>query len=92
MKETELQRRVADQLIVLHVELGRLADARLAGSIRDDAAPYVASLHSWSTSRPTLPEASAVLLAVDRLVARLESARYSERVTWSRLEMPSATL
>lgn len=92
MKETELQRRVADQLIVLHVELGRLNDSRLARAIRDDAAPYFASLHSWCTSRPTIPEASAVLVAVDRLVARLEGARYSERDKRSRVDAPSATL
>jgi hypothetical protein len=90
MDQVELHRSVADRLILLHVWLGRLADARLAEAIRDDAAPHIESLRSWSTARPSVGEASAVLAAVDELVARLVRARRSERGSTARRRGPRA--
>jgi len=74
MDDVDLERHVADTMIGLYVEVGRLANAAVAASIRAQAEPYAASLRTWRTARPTMREVLLVLVAVDRLRDRIRDA------------------
>jgi len=79
MQSVELRRHVTNRLVVLHLELGRLSDVRLAEAFRRDAAPYFAWACSWSSNPPTPTELSLVLITVDRLLAAVSVAKKAVR-------------